>query len=80
MQEEKIIFITRKIPDAGLKILDEQDIKYDIGNFKRPPQKKDLIKALKKKPYVGVISFLTDKIDKDVFDACTTAKVYANLS
>ena len=80
MQEEKIIFITRKIPDAGLKILDEQDIKYDIGNFKRPPQKKDLIKALKKKPYVGVISFLTDKIDKDVFDACPTAKVYANFA
>lgn len=80
MQEEKIIFITRKIPDAGLKILDEQDIKYDIGNFKRPPQKKDLIKALKKKPYVGVISFLTDKIDKDVFDACPTAKIYANFA
>ncbi|NCU28159.1 MAG: D-glycerate dehydrogenase [Candidatus Moranbacteria bacterium] len=80
MQEEKIIFITRKIPDAGLKILGEQDIKYDIGNFKRPPQKKDLIKALKKKPYVGVISFLTDKIDKDVFDACPTAKIYANFA
>jgi len=80
MKEEKIIFITRKIPDAGLKILDEQDIKYDIGNFKRPPQKNDLIKALKKKPYVGVISFLTDKIDKDVFDACPTAKVYANFA
>lgn len=80
MQEEKIIYITRKIPEPGLKLLDEHNIKYDIGKFKKPPTRKDLIKDLKKKPYSGVISFLTDKIDGEVFDACPTAKIFANFA
>lgn len=76
----KIIYITRKIPEAGLKLLREKEIAFDIGESKNPPTKKEIIKALKKKPYDGVISFLTDTLDKDVFDACPTAKVYANFA
>ncbi|MFA6251569.1 MAG: D-glycerate dehydrogenase [Candidatus Paceibacterota bacterium] len=76
----KIIYITRKIPEAGLKLLREKNISFDMGDSKTPPTKKEIIKALKKKPYDGVISFLTDQIDKEVFDACPTAKVFANFS
>ena len=76
----KHIYITRKIPEAGLKLLREKGITFDIGNFKKPPTKKELITALKKKPYDGVISFLTDPLDKEVFDSCPTSKVCANFS
>ena len=76
----KIIYITRRIPEAGLKILKEKGIEFDMGTEKLSPSKKSLVKALKKKPYDGVISFLTDPIDKDIFDACPTAKVFANFS
>lgn len=76
----KQIYITRNIPEAGLKLLREKGINFDIGNFKKPPTKKELIKALRKKPYDGVISFLTDKIDKDIFDACPTVKIFANFA
>ena len=76
----KHIYITRKIPEAGLKLLQEKGITFDIGNFKKPPTKKELINALKKKPYDGVISFLTDPLDKEVFDSCPTSKVCANFS
>jgi glyoxylate reductase len=76
----KHIYITRKIPEAGLKLLREKGITFDIGKFKKPPTKKELITALKKKPYDGVISFLTDTIDKEVFESCPTAKVCANFS
>jgi len=76
----KQIYITRKIPEAGLKLLREKGILFDMGTSKVPPTKKEIIKALKKKPYDGVISFLTDEINKDVFDACPTARVYANFS
>jgi len=76
----KNIYITRKIPEAGLKLLRDKDITFDIGQSKLPPTKKEIIKALKKKPYDGVISFLTDDIDADVFEACPTAKVFANFS
>ena len=76
----KQIYITRKIPETGLKLLRENNISYDIGNKKTPPTKKDIIKALSKKPYDGVISFLTDKLDSEVFNACPTAKIFANFS
>jgi len=76
----KKIYITRKIPEAGLKLLRDKGISYDIGKFKIPPTKKQLIKEFKKQPYDGVISFLTDIIDKDVFDSCPTIKIFANFS
>ena len=76
----KIIYITRKIPEIGLQVLRDNDINFDMGTSKLPPTKKELIKALSKKPYDGVISFLTDRLDKDVFDACPTAHVFSNFS
>ena len=76
----KQIYITRKIPEAGLKLLREKNISFDMGTSSIPPTKKDIIKALKKKPYDGMIDFLTDTIDKEVFDACPNLKVVANFS
>ena len=76
----KHIYITRKIPEAGLKLLKENGISFDIGTGSVPPSKKDIIKALKKKPYDGIIDFLTDTIDKEVFDVCPTLKIIANFS
>jgi len=76
----KQIFITRPIPETGLELLRQKGISFDIGKFKKPPTKKELIVALKKKPYDGVISFLTDKLDGEVFDACPTAKFFCNFS
>ena len=76
----KKIYITRKIPEAGLKILREKGIEFDMGTSELAPSKKDIIKQLRKKPYDGVISFLTDTIDKDVYDACPTSKIFANFS
>ena len=76
----KQIYITRKIPEAGLKILKEKGISFDIGSKKSAPNKKNIINALKKKPYDGVISFLTDPIDAEVFDACPTAIIFANFA
>jgi lactate dehydrogenase-like 2-hydroxyacid dehydrogenase len=76
----KQIYITRRIPEAGLKLLQEKGIEFDMGTSKLAPSKKDIIKQLKKKPYDGVISFLTDTIDEEVFNACPTAKIFANFS
>jgi glyoxylate reductase len=76
----KQIYITRKIPEAGLKLLREKGIDFDMGTESFPPTKKYIIKVLKKKPYDGVISFLTDPIDKDVFDSCPSVKIFANFS
>lgn len=76
----KLIYCTRQIPQVGINLLKEKGYTVDIGNFKTPPTKKDLIKVLKKKNYDGVISFLTDTIDEDIFNACPSAKIFANFA
>lgn len=76
----KLIYCTRQIPQNGIQILKDRGYTIDVGNFKTPPTKKDLIKVLKKKKYDGVISFLTDTIDEDIFQACPTAKIFSNYS
>lgn len=76
----KIIYCTREIPQNGIQLLKDNGYIVDVGNFKKPPTKKDLIKALKKKNYEAVISFLTDIIDEDIFNACPNVKIFANYS
>lgn len=76
----KHIYITRNIPEAGLKLLRDNNITFDMGKSKTPPTKKDIIKALKKKQYDGMISFLTDHLDSEIFESCPTLKVCANFS
>jgi hypothetical protein len=36
----KIIYITRQIPEVGLKLLKEKGIEFDIGEHKLPPTRK----------------------------------------
>ena len=76
----KHIYITRRIPDAGLKLLKEKGITFDMGKSKIPPTKKQLIKILNKTKYDGVVSFLTDELDRDLFEACPNLKVLSNFS
>lgn len=76
----KLICITRKIPDAGLSLLRENGFTLDISAKDRPLAKHELIRALTKKPYDGVLSLLTDMIDKDIFDIAPTIKIVANYA
>lgn len=74
------IFITRKIPDSGIKLLKEKGYEVDIGSNDRMLTKEELIAALKKKEYDAVLSLLTDTIDAQVFNAVPTAKIFANYA
>lgn len=74
------IYITRKIPEVGLSLLRGKGFELDISQKDRPLSKRELIKALKKKPYDGVLCLLTDTIDKEVFDAAPRAKIFANYA
>lgn len=76
----KKIYITRRIPENGLKMLRDKGYELDISSKDRPLSPKELIKALQKKPYDGVLSLLTDTIDGKVFDAARSAKIFANYA
>ncbi|MCR4334846.1 MAG: D-glycerate dehydrogenase [Patescibacteria group bacterium] len=74
------IYITRQIPDVGIKMLTDKGFEVDINSEDRPLTKEELIEALRKKPYDGVLTLLTDQIDGEVMDACPTAKIFANYA
>ncbi len=78
--DKKYIYITRKIPDEGIKMLKDKGYEVDIGKSLETPSKNDIIEALKQKPYSVIICFLTDKMDTEIFDACPTLKLVASFS
>ncbi len=76
----KKVFITRKIPDVGIKMLLDKGYEVDISPKDRPLTKKELIKYLSKKDYDAVLTLLTDTIDAEVMDKAPTVKIYANFA
>ncbi|MDD5165616.1 MAG: D-glycerate dehydrogenase [Candidatus Pacebacteria bacterium] len=76
----KTIFVTRQIPEVGISILRNKGYIVDVREKTSIPSQKEIMKALKKKPYDAVISLLTDKIDVAIFDAAPTVKIYSNYA
>ena len=77
---KKQIYITREIPDPAKKMLEDKGHEVTVGTWDRPPTKKEIIKALRKKPYEAVVTLLTDVVDSDVYDAAPKAKIFANYA
>ncbi len=76
----KKIYITRNIPDNGISMLREKGFEIDINPDNRILSKSELVDSLKAKPYDAVLCLLTDTIDAEIFDACPTAKIFANYA
>lgn len=76
----KKVYITRQIPEVGISMLKEKGYEVDVSPKARPLSQKELIRALGEKPYDAVLTLLTDTIDGKVFDACPTAKIFANFA
>lgn len=74
------IYITRNIPEVGLKILRDNSFDLDIYGEEHAPLHDELIENLKKSQYDGVITLLTDKVDASFYDAVPTAKIVANYA
>jgi len=76
----KRVFITRRIPDVGIKMLQDKGYTVDIYPKDRIMSQKELVSALKKGNYDVVLCLLTDKVDSKVFDAAPAAKLYVNYA
>src|ERR1035437_692220 len=74
------IYVTRKIPEIGIKKLLDKGYTVDVNPGDKPMTQTEIIEALKAKPYTAVLSLLTDQIDAVVFDAAPTVKMYANYA
>lgn len=76
----KKVFVTRRVPEIGLKMLSEKGYEVDSNPLDRPLTREELIEFLKVKPYDAVLSLLNDKIDVEVMDSAPTVKIFANFA
>ncbi|MDO8574864.1 MAG: D-glycerate dehydrogenase, partial [bacterium] len=75
------IYITRMIPEAGIKMLKDKGYEIVVNPEDRVLTKEELIAALKGQNYDALFCLLTDKIDGEVMDAFgPQLKVVANMA
>lgn len=71
------IFVTRKIPEEGLKLLKKEHEVF-VNSLNRNLKKEEIIKGLKGKD--GLLCLLSDKIDVEVINSEPRLKVIANYA
>lgn len=76
----KKIYITRKIPEVGIKILLDKGFELEVYPEEHAPSHDELLANLKKAEYDGVVTLLTDKVDASFFDASPSTKIVANYA
>ncbi len=74
------IFVTRRIPDEGLKLLQEAGHSVTVSDKDGVLTHDELIAALTEHDPEAVLCLLTDTIDAAVFDAAPNAKIFANYA
>ncbi len=75
------IYITRMVPQSGIKMLKEKNYEVVVNPEDRILTKEELITALKDKNYDALFCLLTDKIDGEVMDSFgSQLKVVVNMA
>src|SRR3989344_6278382 len=75
------IYITRMVPDAGIKILKDNGYEVAVNPEDRVLTKEELIASLKDQNYDALFCLLTDKIDGEVMDSFgPQLKIIANMA
>src|SRR3990167_556677 len=75
------IFVTKQLTRLWIKKLIDAKYDIDVNPEDKVLSKDELIAFLKKGNYDGVLCLLTDKIDKDVFEAAgSQCKIFANMA
>lgn len=73
------VFITRKIPEAGINLLKEKGFEVEISDFDGVLPREQLLEKIKGAD--AVLSLLTDKINAEFFDAAgAQLKIVANYA
>ncbi len=73
------VYVTRIIPEPGLKILRESGLEIDLHESKEwPPSREEILEHIRDKD--AILCLLTDKIDAEVMDAAPNLKVISTYS
>ena len=76
----KNILITREIPNIAISMLESKGYVVDINKEDKIFTQEELLALLSAKPYDGVITLLTDKIDEVVFKSSPSIKIISNYA
>ena len=74
------IYVTRVIPESGIDLLKKAGHDVIVSDKDGVLTREELITELKKDKYDAVLPLLTDTIDREVYDAVPTAKIFANYA
>ncbi|HDO19734.1 MAG TPA: D-glycerate dehydrogenase [Thermoplasmatales archaeon] len=72
------VFVTRRIPEKGLELLEKELDEVEVFRYDRIPSKEEIIKGLEGKD--GLLCLLTDKIDRDVIFSEPKLKAISNYA
>lgn len=75
-----LIFVTRKIPDVGLRWMREGGHEVVVSEKDGVLTPEELREALAARPYDGVVSLLTDTIDASLLEVAPKVKIVANYA
>ncbi len=79
MTDKPTVYVTRRIPDAGI---DRLEAEYDVHVWeeKTPPSKEHIIETLADLEADGLLCLLSDDIDGEVMDASPNLEVVSTFS
>jgi lactate dehydrogenase-like 2-hydroxyacid dehydrogenase len=72
------VYVTRRIPEAGMDLLAQQDYVVEVNPEDRELTRDELIAGVRGRD--AVLSQLTDVIDAEVLDAAAGCKVFSNYA
>ncbi len=73
------VLVTRIIPEAGLDILRQAGVKFEVFPYDRPMTREELLQAVRGKD--AVLCLLNDRIDGELMDAAgPQCRIFANYA
>lgn len=72
------VFVTRRLPDDGIELLEKECDEVEIYPYDRIPRKEEIIKGLQGKD--GLLCLLTDRIDKNVIASNPKLRAISNYA
>ncbi len=72
------VFVTRRIPDAGLDLLRNAGVNFEVSPEDRVLTHEELVAGVSGRD--GVLCLLTDVVDEPVLEAARGARVFANYA
>lgn len=75
-----LVFVTRHIPEVGIALLRDAGHQVEVSAKNGVLTRDELRHELKRAPYDAVLCLLTDSIDREVFEAVPSARIFANYA